>query len=176
MTTMRKILVTVMVACILLGGCGSAKAEPTTVAAEQATVAAEQATVAAEQATTAAEQATTAAEQATTAAEQATTTSEQATTAAEQATTTAEQATTTAEQAAPAQADTVGADSVIIVFDDGVEVVAVKDGDVYRCTSSNGHTFKYEGEEIPPGRYLISDEAVKSWSGLLLFDRKVNGW
>ena len=84
--------------------------------------------------------------------------------------------TATAEQAAPAQADTADADSVIIVFDDGVEVVAVKDGDVYRCTSSNGHTFKYEGEEIPPGRYLISDEAVKSWSGLLLFDRKVNGW
>ena len=84
--------------------------------------------------------------------------------------------TATAEQAAPAQADTADADSVIIVFDDGVEVVAVKDGDVYRCTSSNGHTFKYEGEEIAPGRYLISDEAVKSWAGLLLYDRKVNGW
>ena len=142
--TMRKYFAIIMMACILITGCGSAKAEQTAVEATTEQTAVEATTEQAQPADT--------------------------------STTTAEQATTTAEQAAPAQADTAGGDSVIIVFDDGVEVVAVKDGDVYRCTSSNGHTFKYEGEEIAPGRYLISDEAVKSWSGLLLFDRKVNGW
>ena len=139
---MRKILVTVMVACILLGGCGSAKAEQTTTTAEQTT--------------TTAEQATTTAEQATTTAEQATTTTEQA----------AVEAATTA-----STADT-SVIKYIIVYDDGTEVTLFIEGDEAFFFENGGRTNKENLpgiKSLPPEGGKVKRKDIKGEMELLDF-------